>query len=512
MPRRVSVGRQGVAVGVVAFMLSCMSVLDRFRGWFRRLRETPSRELSRRHRGVRFLYVRLRFLVHELKRDRADQLAAALTYHTLFSLLPMLALALVVLQAFVGSEEQAQFKQLMLDWMLRPLHDEPKDETAVWFGGPLGDEAPPGLAARMERDEFGQAQTALGERVQEIFDRLQDVDFGSIGLVGLLVFLYAATGLLTTVEESFDRIYKARRQRPLHRRVPLYFTVITVGPIVLLAGLFARSQLMALLEEQAWTAWLAVVLAYFSPLLSAWLLFLAMYVLIPNTKVRLQAAAAGALVSALAVGLTAELFGIYVSNAAARSLYGALALLPLFLFWLYLMWLVVLFGLELCYALQTVREHDWAGAELQATEDVNRSWVLPLALQVARSFERGEAANTDTLSKALELSPMAVRKLVTKLEDAGLLREIEIDGQRAFILARPAHRIDMGELLDVSQALPDLRINGTGGASLRRFVKDIREAGLERARERTLADFVETDAETEPDVEDRTEQPRGEER
>jgi membrane protein len=503
-----------------------MSGRKRLLARLREVRTTRLRNLGAGHRGLVYLSDLARHCAHELKRDRAPQLAAALTYRTLFSLLPTLALALVVLQVFVGPEDQVRFKQIVIEWVLSPLQPEEGDaggvadaagvahaggesEPAAILGFAPGDTvaadaATATTAARVAsaapREEFADAQEALGERIEQLFDALGSIDFGSIGLVGLLLFLWAATGLLTTVEHAFDAVYAAHRRRRLHHRLPLYYTMITLGPIVLLAGLYLRTQLLEVLASGAWTQWLAVTLGFVSPLLTAWILLFAMFVTVPNTRVALGSAAVGALTAAVGVGLTAEAFRVYVSTTGVTSLYGALALLPLFLFWLYLLWLVVLFGLEVSYALQTVHGHDWREAEMLASRPIDDAWAVPVAVLVARAFDRGELLRVNDLATALELPRSAVLKLLGRLEEAGVVREVDSTGNRAYALARPPHRVGMAELLDVTRPLPQLRLTGEDDEVLRAFLVDVHRAGLERAGARTLHDFLVASSASRPAV------------
>ncbi|MEO0972331.1 MAG: hypothetical protein AAFX85_04490, partial [Pseudomonadota bacterium] len=159
--------------------------------------------------------------------DRGAQIAAALTYHTLFSLLPMLAMALWALKNFVGPSELAVFKDQIVsvvgDWLSAPPR---VDEAAAAVAGAAGE------ASSMAREaQYDQVLTQVDENLAKLLDDLQAINFQRIGGVGVLLFVYASTALLSMVEHSFNQICGAPSGRPWYRRIPLYYTTLTLGPI-----------------------------------------------------------------------------------------------------------------------------------------------------------------------------------------------------------------------------------------------------------------------------------------
>lgn len=195
--------------------------------WLRRLLSSPADEMNRCQRSVKFGIDLARHCAGELRHDKATQMAAALTYHTLFSMLPMVVLLLITMNAFVGESDRELFKETVVQWFTRPLQADVGDAEAV------GAEATDRLhdkAMQSAQDEamqsaqieaevgdstggdmtLGQAQEAIGEKVQLVLDKLESIDLGKIGAIGLLIFIYAATGLLATIEHSFNTIFGFR--------------------------------------------------------------------------------------------------------------------------------------------------------------------------------------------------------------------------------------------------------------------------------------------------------------
>ena len=319
--------------------------------------DTTSASLGLFDRGSRAARSALRFLLdasrhglQEIQKDRADQIAAALTYFTLFSLLPTMALILVVLRTFVGPAEQEAFKEFLVSGAIE------------WLVFPSGEDDALLDVATADTSEFAATIARIDVIVGGFVDRLQNINFQSIGVIGVMVFLYASTGLLATIEQSFNRIYGAPQSRPWHVRLPLYYTTLTLAPLVIIAGQLLQARVIGTLATQSWLAWLGPPLGVVAPMLTTWVVFYVMYMLIPNTHVKLRAAAIGSFLAAVGWVALLELFSFYVGIYAGTSLYGALAVLPLGLMWIWLNWLIVLFGLEVSYALQTVPRADDIGA------------------------------------------------------------------------------------------------------------------------------------------------------
>ena len=158
---------------------------------------------------------------------------------------------------------------------------------------------------------------------------------------------------MVTIENSFNIIYRAADGRCWSRRFPLYWFILTISPIVI--GLTSY-------VNQLFTTWIDTVDTWHGLLFVAryvwgfsipWLFIVAVYTLIPNANVSINAAMGGAFITTLLLWIGKHTLGAYLGNVfAINQLYGSLGLVPLFMFWVYLMWLAVLFGLEVAATLQ----------------------------------------------------------------------------------------------------------------------------------------------------------------
>jgi membrane protein len=488
----------------------------------------PLEELTRAQRSLRYILDFGRYCAQELRADRAGEMAAALTYHTLFSLLPTIVLMLVILQTFVGEVEREALKQNVVDFALQWItpedhdgtqqqldyregdvahHADTSSDTAVQqpldqeiTGGPDGSEGADDTED--PKEQLSKIRAKMTQTVQDWIGKLEQINFASIGIVGVLLFLYAATKLLTMIEHSFNRIFDAPFGRPLYVRLPLYYTSITFAPLLLLAGQYVQRQMIDIVEHAAQATgqsvgWLGGLTALLTPLATTWLLLLLMYRFLPNTKVSSRAAAIGAFVGALGWIISIEFFKVYVNQQGTANIYGALALVPLFLLWLWMTWLIVLFGVEVTYTIQAMDGRRFKSMRSAEDRDVlfDPRWMIPTVAIIGRAFENGNPVRMNELQSETGLPNRAVASLIDMLTRANVVHHVEHGepGVPAYTLARPPERIGVDELLDLSEkaAMRERNRSRLAGTTI---VAQLHSAQLNAAKGTTLADVMGQDA------------------
>lgn len=463
-----------------------MSRLADIARWPRQLLRKRPDELSAVPRALALWWHLGRTCLRKMGRDRAAQMAAALSFQTLFSLIPMLVLALLLVHSVRGLEEAGELlRTTVIDYVLPESLLEPR---AI----PAGAEDSPTV------EEFDDARQVLRQRVDDVLERVSEVSFASIGAIGFFLFLYGATALMGTMESSFNLIYQAEETRSLAVRLPLYFTVIVLSPMALVAGQVIQERIFqTLLLGGQVGRWMAGVLSFLAPLFVVWLLLTLLFRLLPNTWVHWRCAATGAFVSGLAWLLFQELFNLYLSRTVLASLYGALALLPLSLLWMYWSWLLLLFGLTLSYRLQFL-PLEGAGEPPPLAGDPR--WLLPILGRVAITFQVGEELSLATLSRELRLAPRFVRSHLRVLEKAGLVRRVRAaSGDDILTLARSASSIRVADVLGLQSRLEE------SAGPLRHYLEELRKREIEAADDLTLEELI---SEQEPSQNGETSGPR----
>lgn len=475
----------------------------------------PAAESKRTYRYLRYWVIFTWFCARKLKRDNATQMAAALTYRTMFSLLPMLVLALVVLQAFSGLEQyQTQFKQSVISFLLPQellQRDTATGELVELVGPPFhaleNDEmpltVPPGTQTdilpvddfQQDDESVAQARALLGDNIEQLLNSLENVDFGKIGMAGLLIFIYGATTLLETAEKSFNAIFDVEQGRPWYLRLTYYYTMITFGPFLIITGQVIQQSLMSGIEEGAWTNWLAGPSLVLAPIVTTWLVFLVMFLLLPHAKVQIRAAGLGSFVAAIFWVGSKELFAIYATRTGATSLYGALALVPLFLLWIYLTWLITLFGLEVTYTLQAMKSHHFQREVIQTRQHniVQSTALLNMLWLIGDAFSKGQTIRSEQLTETLGLTTRITRAMIQELEKANWIHSVRghEDGLVGYSLAQPPQAIRVSEVLVLANQMGDtIEDQKKTSSPVEDYLQKLMDVQVQHAGDNSLADVL----------------------
>src|SRR5262249_4470281 len=265
-----------------------------------------------------------RYALHRFSRDRCLAASGALSYTTLVSLVPLGVIALGILSAFPNF---ADVRQELLDLVFRNFVPQISAQAAWWF------------------------QYFAGSAAQAT----------AIGIVGI-----AGTGilLLVTVEDQLNALWRVTTARPWGQRVLAYWTLITLGPLLVGMSLTLSTYLDTAARRagfnpeafyqfaSGWPHWLARAIPFVLELIACTLL----YCIIPNCAVRWRDGLAGAAVAAIAIEILKIGFGIYIGSMSSyQTVYGALAAIPIFLLWMYVSWMAVLLGAVVAANLPTWR-------------------------------------------------------------------------------------------------------------------------------------------------------------
>ena len=431
--------------------------------WLRRVITQPREELNRWQQAARFAYDLGRFGARQLRHDRAPQMAAALSFRALFGLVPVLVVATLLVRSVFGVDE---FLKVV-------------SEGLAWFGL---DE----VRIRTSADGTGQSQN-VADWICNLIAEAAGVRLAAIGWMGVAVLSYAAVSLLVTIENVFNIIYRVADGRPWTRRVPLYWFLLTVSPIAIGMGALLNNQFETwLMAIDAWPWALATTRVLWIGFCS-WGVMLIVYMLMPNAEVRFGSAAIGALVSVILLWAGKGALAATLQNAFSISqLHGSLGLVPLFMFWTYLMALAVLFGLQVSAMLQMLRGRRLEEVEQrrELTSMIEPASVISVMEVIAKRFEKGKSTQPDQISDALVIPRSTIGVMLDRLVEHRLLHRLENDAS-AVTLTRPAEQITAAQLIDVGFAMTE-----TSGAEHSSFFNRLRDVQREVAGKRTLATLL----------------------
>ncbi len=395
---------------------------------------TPTTQLGRASRFLVFQIKLWSHCVRLLKRNRAGQQASALSYYTIFGLVPLAIVVLLIFQSFPASQDIGErLKQFAYD----QFHLNHIEYTREFQGA--------------------EETVLLTDYLDQIITRFfGGLDKRSLSVLSVVLVVWAALGLLSTVERAFNHIWHVSRGRSFLHRMINYWALLTLGPLLLSAGIYVTTQYAAFRIIET------TVLAHIAPYVLNYLLsvlgFFLLYFVLPNTKVKPGPALWGAAVAALVWSFAKFGFSAYVTRFIPYSkIYGVLGLIPLAIFWVHITWLIVLFGLQLTYTTQHLQTLEAAEIEARrpARQDhyiTNDLTVINVAREVAQAFEYNEGpVTTDALCGRLNLPPELGEDIVERLVEKGVL--VRTSAPRVGLV--PAREPEHIKLADITAALAD---------------------------------------------------------
>ena len=362
-------------------------------------------------RGPRFLYRFLRMLVLIIEgfvKSDVFMLSAALTYQVIFALVPLLVVMLAVVKGVGGfSSVGGEVQNFLLKNIL------PKISTAPAEGSPQG-----GTDLAKQIDTF-----------------VSNVNATAIGVVGFVALLYTAISLLTSIEQAFNRIWGIKSHRPLLRRFIVYWAFLTLSPILLAASL----SMTGFVQSNSLYVWISTHVPYFSkaallvtPYVVAWIMFTGFYVFMPNTRVHPGAAFVGALISGTAwEGMKTIYFWYNTHVLTNYKFYGSLGTIPIFLLWVYLSWIIILFGAEVAFAAQHVNTYKREIEQVRLSASDRDRLALVVCIEIIRPFTRGEAPPSgEEVATSLNTPVRLVHEILYELSKQGILRAVTIPDRK----------------------------------------------------------------------------------
>ncbi len=283
----------------------------------------------------------LKLLLARFMANNSLQNAAAMTYTTLLSLVPLIAVMISVFSVF-------------------PIADK--------------------VSEQLQNFVFENFVPASSDVLQTYLDEFTGKAAKMTG-TSFIFLVIVAVMLMASIDQAFNRIWRVKRKRGTMKMFMVYWSVISLGPILIALSIAVTSYIVSLpLLHETGMFEPAGKLLSFAPVFVSSLAFMLMYAVIPNRPVPVKHAFAGGLVAATMFELAKRGFGFYVTSFPSyEAIYGALATVPIFLVWLYLSWLVTLLGAEFTYCLSIYRHQkhatEWQGDKLlDVLQVVARLW------------------------------------------------------------------------------------------------------------------------------------------
>ena len=387
--------------------------------------------------------------------DNCPTFAASLAYTTLLTLAPLAAVFFSILSSFAFSKDQ------VLNFIFH--HLLPNEEMAAIIESNI--------------DTFAANAT-------------------SVSVFGLFFLAFFSIWMMRTIESAFNMIWKVDKPRPVINQFVAYWSTLTFAPILIAFSVVATAKIQALVLSESWAeySYLQGFILKAIPYLLTWLAFFLVYRLVPYTNVYFKPAWIGAIVAGTMFEAAKLGFNYYLSNwATYTAIYGALAVIPIFLFWLYVTWLIVLLGSVIAYAIQYPKEIHSEKHEGFDRSKYQNYYALRLLVEATRSFEAGLGSlDPKAVQEKLEITSEFYGDLLRKLKKLELIEFVDGSEER-FLLKKPASDIKVADVVtrldgEMFSAAPEPA--DSDGAALAKFFDEIREAVSKGAGELSLLELA----------------------
>ncbi|KAB2900901.1 MAG: virulence factor BrkB family protein [Dokdonella sp.] len=366
----------------------------------------PLQQFARTLRDRERVLAFLRFTWKRFVEDGCMQTAGALAYTTVFALVPLTAAGLGILAAFPG----------FADW---------RGRLTAWV--------------------FENFVPAAGSTVQGYITEFAD-NASKATVVGVLVLLVSAIALMMSIEDAFNRIWRVSSSRSAAARFLVYWAALTAGPLLMVAALAVSSYLFALPFIDAAQAQYSIKAHVLSalPWLIVFTALIAAYVVIPNRSVRLRYALVGALIAALLFEGAKRGFALYATQYASyQQIYGALAIVPIFILWIYLSWLIVLLGASITASLGAF-EYRPRAQRLPPGQEF--AGLLRVLAHLAQAQRAGRGLHRDALLRSEPfLTDDLLQRYLGDLQRCGVIRRSEVG---EWVVARDLGTVSLAELYE----------------------------------------------------------------
>ncbi len=376
-------------------------------------------DVTKKRKPMRRLINFLRIFSLGLQGFRKDKLnvnASALTYFTLLSIVPVLALGFGIAKGF-GMEKMLE------------------EEIISSFKG---------------------QEEVLNYMLNFTRTMLDTAKGGIIAGLGFILLLWSVIKLLSNIESIFNRVWDVKKSRSLVRKFTDYLTIMLLGPIFMILSSSATVFISARLSDMSQTAMFDFASPLFLdfikiiPFVIIWIIFTFFYLIMPNTRVKFKSA----LIAGITAGTIFQIFQslyIYFQSGATRisAVYGSFTALPLFLIWLQTAWFVVLLGAEISFAVQNVKLKGSSMMLHKLSISYQKKIALFLMLSICDYFRKGEKAPTaQQLANDASLPIHTTEYIVNNLAASGCVSKVLLKDETAFQPAVDINRLKISDVLN----------------------------------------------------------------
>ena len=360
---------------------------------------TPLSEISK---GRTFVIKQLRIAIiaaRGFSNDKVNLRASALTFYTLLSIIPVIAIAFAIAKGFG------------LDQDLRALIT----------------------------DEFQSYQSVLNPLLEKAQNAIEETRGGYMAGVGMVILFWSVMSLLEHIESSFNHIWQIRFSRPWYRKFTDYLTMMLIAPVFIILSssitIFVGTELVNFMSRAPILTFFKPIISFlikFAPFFLTWITMTILFIIMPNTKVKYGPALIAGIISGTILQVLQWLYlDLQFGIMKLSAIYGSFALIPLFILWIQSSWIVVLLGAELSFANQNISRYEFESEALNVSNFQKRALVLMIMHMIIKNFSVGEKpVSAEYIGSTLKIPVRLARDILQDLNSVNLVSIIHENEQK----------------------------------------------------------------------------------
>jgi len=345
----------------------------------------------------------------------------------------------------------------------------------------------------------------LGEQSAEISARIigfvENMKIGVLGALGLAMLLYTAVSLIQKVESAFNHTWRLQSSRSLMQRFSDYLSVIMVGPVLVFSAVgitasLGNHQMVAMLQSLPFMGDLLYLFSKLLPFLLVIAAFTFIYMLVPNTRVRIRSALYGAVIAGVLWQTSGILFTSFIGGSGKyTAIYSGFAVLLVFMIWLYLSWVILLVGASISFYHQNPDQLKWKRSNTHLSARLRDQMALQVMVNIARAFDRQSelVPNLKNLAAYQQVPAPVLARMLEALQQDGLVIQ-SAENPPSYLPGSALQRIGLVDILRSARNAEDEGQSDSlrSDAGVSRLLQSLEQQLEAQLGDESLAGFLQT--------------------
>jgi len=295
------------------------------------------------------------------------------------------------------------------------------------------------------------------ENLDTLLSYLNKQNYSTMGSVGIITLIIFSTSLFLKIENVFNQLWSVTNKRHISKRFTNFFTFLMLAPILFSMSLHFSSKFKTILDDLSAVSTVSVIFNYIVSGFFIFAMFFTLYFFVPNTRVRFVSAIIGSLIASVIFIILKLVFGIYISTFVIsnyKNIFGTMTMLPIFLIWIYLSWVITLIGGVASYIYSKYHVIWEFNKEFilenkdKSTEVLTSEKLIEIFYIISERYATGKGAtHLDQISQYFRLQPQVISYIIDRWIESDLIIGYE-DIYISYIPKKPLDSIIVSDIIN----------------------------------------------------------------